>query len=429
MSIDLSISKYNNVTLSKVNLNNVVLSIARYNNITLSVSEYALLAGIVQNIEAELSSETFVTAAIYTLTKVLSTLTTATNVSASLYTLTNILATLTTSTSITADFYTLTKIASNIASSTEVTAAVYTLTKVSGTLSTSTSASCSVYAQTAYIQDVIAGLGYTTECMLSVRKATSTHTYAGLIYVSAITTYYKVGFDSNGLLTASSPLYDVSDVYQGTVQTVLIDNSYASVWQTIYDAVGSYDFDNLGVYNMPSFTDTDGIIPYSGSNGAFWFQGLLSCNLVSSLTTGADNRTIIILASDWTEGYAVAASNATAPAIFKNASDQIEFRYSNGTILVTSTGTLSDSGIVQAAVAYCREGFPDNKDCRIFLNGTNDSTHAYDYTLANRNFWIGRSYYTSLGRMLGAFLQLIIISDVVSDADMATIYASQVALF
>ncbi|GEM_PF-7103893 len=453
------ISALNSVSYTTATITTLTKVVSNLTSVS-AVTAYAYV-GAAWNISAAVRTLSSTTSSLYTLCKIITSVQSGTSIQAVVSVLSKILSSLTGSTSLNSFLYSVSKVNSNISShslsqselntiskilsqiisNSSINGILYTISKVNSTISSSTSATSSARIPSTepstYILDVITNLGYSVDVICSSRKVSSSSVYAGLITVNALTDY-KVAWDTDGFISATSNLHNADDTVAGTIQTLIVDANVAAVWKTWYDNKGTgtlYDYtqnvDTAYPLLAVAGTTKATLKTFDGTHVAPYFVNASRHCLYSTQSVGAQPRTIICLARDWERGTFVAGSNTAVPVISKNmTNNNIDFS-SWATLLGSSSGTFGTYQLTQASVAYHLDNLPGSTDFKIGINGVFESPVENSNTTftGTRNFQLGYNYGAGTSGMTGYQLEYIIIPAIISDSDLQTIYNNQKAKF
>ncbi|MEA3272464.1 MAG: hypothetical protein U9P90_02245 [Patescibacteria group bacterium] len=260
--------------------------------------------------------------------------------------------------------------------------------------------------------------------LVSCRKTYASQVYAGKIIVDDTAAEYKVKFESNGLISDSAELYNASDVYQGTIQSLIIDNSYTSRWIEAYDATENYTWVPPTSAVRPLMIDAG--TPYCKYDGTHYSLGKTGYYQSNFQNTGGNPKTMVCVGYDWTSGYIYGGSNTGNGGIYKDGDDKARFQswYDN---IGISSGTISDTGLVQMAVAYDENGLTDSKDYNLAIDGSfeGESEGAVSVNFrGDRWVWLG-AMYASGSDFPGHRMEYFRTTTIMSGSDLSDIWTNQ----
>jgi len=288
-----------------------------------------------------------------------------------------------------------------------------------------------------HLINLIEDLGYTVNEGMSVRKIRTGQVYAGLINIADTGIDYKIAFDSNGFLSATSSLYNTSDVLQGTVQSLLIDNSYDADWVDFYNQTssGGNNFEQNTQASRPRFAVNGMLDTWTTGNVGLYLNSSVSYMTSTVSTVKSQPITIIGVVKDF-DYYS--AQNAVFTSGLLNDSLQIVKNYSADTVKViesgiaavgfnTGGGTIPDTGLCMIAIGLYENNIgTGNHDVRFWFNGVMDSEIDDPGNMqfsANSQIRIGRAYVSGYYyQAKGHLLEHIYVAGLITNDDMTIIY-------
>lgn len=285
-----------------------------------------------------------------------------------------------------------------------------------------------------YLLDLIANLGYTVDDAFAVRKLKGDQIYAGLI--STPVGNFQIAYDSQGLLSASSELYNLDDELEGTVQSLIIDNEYNVDWAEWFNQINTTNFYQTNAVQRPSFAQNGIIQTWNEHNISIYYDKNPCLLLMDNTNNNRQPRTVIGVIKDW--DYDLSVSQEGYHAAFVSGSEfdslQITKQYPNGYLRIIQSSSFAignsvsevPNGIAMFAVGVHNNNIGSGADVRIWLNGNFDT----DLSISNIiNFTatgltrLGRAFATGyIYQSRGCFLEYISISGLVSNEDMIAIF-------
>lgn len=269
--------------------------------------------------------------------------------------------------------------------------------------------------------DLIDSLGYTINGGWANFKIRDGQTYAGTIYVSDNTTSYDVAWDSNGFISANSELH-ISGSSQGTVQSIIIDNSYTAYWSYFNNQKlsSTTHFIQATEANMPPFAVSGTLQTYDGTNAAITFDGTNNYNMTAAISFNANPSTVICVVKDAVSGVAVSGAQYKYEA--QVSSTYVQIRGAITGRVINTVGTIPNNALAMFASGYYVDNINASADdFRLWINGEVDSEQAWAYGFSSGSVRIG-SNVNGASRANMKIMAIIYLADLVSNTDMATIY-------